>query len=81
MSLQELILVGIGGTLLGLLRYVWWRDRSKWEARRSGWPYPPGYAVYHPGRRTVLDTGLTRDDAQAIADDLNRRGVLPGGHP
>lgn len=42
-----------------------------WEVRRTIWPYPDGWGTYNPGARTVLDTGLSREEAQARCDALN----------
>lgn len=51
---------------------------SKWEVWRTIWPYPEGWGVYHPATRTLLDSGLEKNAAQEIADDLNKRRVKPG---
>ena len=54
---------------------AWWKRliHGKWKVVRTGWPYPDGWGTYRPRDRTVLDTGLkTREDAQALVDQLNR---------
>lgn len=43
-----------------------------WEVRKCYWPFPEGFATYHPASRTILDTGLSRDAAQDICDKLNK---------
>jgi hypothetical protein len=45
----------------------------KWEVRRTIWPYPEGYGVYCPATSTILDTGLSKEQAQKIVDELNAR--------
>lgn len=47
------------------------RHKHKWLARRTIWPYVDGYGVYCAGCRTVLDTGLSKPDAEARAKELN----------
>lgn len=55
-----------------LLTRLWRRCCGRWWiVRRCGWPYPGGYASYLPARKTILDTGLTREAAQAACDELN----------
>lgn len=48
---------------------------SKWKVIRTIWPYKEGYGVYREhfitGQKTVLETGLTKEQAQAIADQQN----------
>lgn len=44
---------------------------DKWEVRKCLFPYPEGYATYNPFTRTILDTGLTKERAQEICDELN----------
>jgi hypothetical protein len=50
------------------------RPRGPWEVRRSIWPHPDGYATYNPETKTVLDTGLSKERAQAICDEMNEEG-------
>lgn len=57
---------------MATIRKLWRRLRGDWwEPRRCCWPYPEGYATYNPARKTILDTGLTRDEAIAICANLN----------
>lgn len=48
---------------------------TKWKVARTIWPYPEGYGTYREniitGERTILDTGLTREAAEASAKELN----------
>lgn len=44
---------------------------GKWEVRKLLFPYPEGYGTYHTGKRTLLDTGLSKEQAQQICDELN----------
>lgn len=45
-------------------KVVW----SKWKVIRTIWPYPEGYGIYRDnvvtGNRVILETGLTKEDAQ-----------------
>lgn len=43
----------------------------KWEVRQTIWPYHEGWGVYCPDTRTILDTGLPKEQAQKIVDELN----------
>lgn len=49
--------------------------RDKWEVRRTIWPYRDGWGVYNPGTRTILDTGLTKERAQHICDEMNKEAL------
>ena len=64
---------------MGLLRSVKAIFKSNdWEARKCLWPYPEGYATYNKRTRTILDTGLTKEQAERICDELNaRRSAQP----
>lgn len=42
-----------------------------WEVRACGFPFESGYATYNPVKNMVLDTGLTKERAQQICDELN----------
>ena len=53
---------------MGLLKSI---IGDVWEVRRCLFPYPEGYATYNPYKRTILDTGLTKEEAQRICDELN----------
>lgn len=44
---------------------------KKWVVRRTIWPYKDGWGTYCPSTRTVLDSGLTKEEAQARCDELN----------
>ncbi len=44
-----------------------------WEARKCLWPYPEGYATYNVKTHTILDTGLTKEQAEKIAERLNKQ--------
>jgi hypothetical protein len=45
---------------------------KRWEVRKSMWPYPDGYAVYDARERLVLDSGLSREAAQALCNRMNK---------
>ena len=44
---------------------------DKWEVRRTIWPYLDGWGVYNSYTRTIANTGLTKEQAQAECDELN----------
>lgn len=46
---------------------------NRWEVRKTIWPFPEGYGTYNPYRKMILDTGLTKERAQKICDDMNAR--------
>ena len=50
---------------------------GKWKVAKTIWPYKPGYGVYKQNRltgaRTILDTGLTKADAEAECKRLNNK--------
>ncbi len=47
---------------------------DRWEVRRCLWTYQEGYATYNPYRETILDSGLSKEQAQKICDNLNSEG-------
>jgi hypothetical protein len=49
--------------------------KRKWKVGRCCWPFPEGYATvfYLRGQRTIVDTGLTKEQAQEIVDRENRK--------
>ena len=44
---------------------------SWWVVRECGFPYPDGYATYLPRKKMVLDTGLTKEEAQQVCNHMN----------
>lgn len=49
---------------------------GRWRVVRTGWPYKVGYGTYRKRYPpTLLDSGLTRDEAQERCDELNSYGV------
>jgi len=42
-----------------------------WVVRKCGFPYKKGYATYNKFKNTILDTGLTKEQANQICDELN----------
>lgn len=55
-----------------LKRICKWIFRDWWVVRPCGWPYREGFATFNSFRNTVLDTGLTKDHAQRLCDQMNR---------
>lgn len=43
-----------------------------WIVRKCEFPFPKGYATYNPAKKTILDTGLTKKQAQDICDTMNK---------
>lgn len=46
--------------------------KHKWRVARTIWPYPPGYGTYCKGCMTVVDTGLSKEEAEQAAAKLNK---------
>lgn len=44
-----------------------------WEVRRTIWPYEDGWGTYCPETHTVLDTGLTKEEAEMRCVILNEQ--------
>lgn len=42
-----------------------------WVVRRSLFPFPEGYATYNPLKDTILDTGLTKQNAIDLCKKYN----------
>ncbi|MGH9747259.1 MAG: hypothetical protein ACRD59_14275 [Candidatus Acidiferrales bacterium] len=49
--------------------------RHKWDIRRTIWPYNPGWGTFCVRCKTVLDTGLTREEAERRRDELNSKAA------
>jgi len=43
----------------------------QWIIARTIWPYPDGWGTYHPSTETIMDTGLSKEEAQKRCDALN----------
>lgn len=48
------------------------KHKHKWKVVRTKWPYPDGYGTHCKGCRTVVDTGLSKEEAEARAKELNK---------
>ena len=52
---------------------------SQWKVCRTLWPYPEGYGVYRKhlisGRKTLLEHGLTREEAKQTAYEENHSNI------
>lgn len=50
-------------------------NEPKWVVAKCGWPFTPGWATYRPQgafhQPTILDTGLSREEAEVRRDQLN----------
>ena len=46
---------------------------KNWVVRKTIWPFPNGYGVYNTKTKTILETGITKREAQQICDELNRK--------
>jgi hypothetical protein len=54
------------------MKRLWrWIIGDWWTVKACGWPFPSGYATYNRHRRTILDTGLTKEHAKDICRQLN----------
>lgn len=47
-------------------------NKGDWIVKKCGFPYPEGYCTYNPKTRTLLDTGLTHEEAKEICKELNK---------
>ena len=45
-------------------------SRNRWKVARTIWPYKDGWGTYNPSTRTILDTCLTKEEAQRSCDEL-----------
>ena len=72
MCLLIKILAGmcLGGAFL-VFRHLVDRRNDRWTVISTGWPYPPGYGTYNKKRNTLLDSGLSRESAEALCKQLN----------
>lgn len=55
---------------MGFLRDLF-KHKHNWKAIKTIWPYPDGYGVYCAGCNKVVDTGLSKKQAQTIAKEMN----------
>jgi hypothetical protein len=46
--------------------------KGRWKVVRTGWPLREGYGTYHPRKRTLLDSGLSLEQAKHECALLNR---------
>lgn len=57
------------------MKFIRWVLYTKWKVIRTTWPYPEGYGTYRKnrwnGQITLLDSGLTKDQATEIAQQMN----------
>ena len=52
-------------------RFWKWLIGDWWVVRRCTWPYQEGYATFNKYKNTVLDTGITKQEAEEICKELN----------
>ncbi len=52
-----------------------WPWQKHWIVTRTIWPYKDGYGTYDRKTHTVLDTGLTREEAQLECAVLNHETI------
>lgn len=45
---------------------------DRWIVIPCRFPYPEGYATYNPSINTILDTGLTKEQAKQICEEMNK---------
>jgi len=46
-------------------------NHKYWIVKKCGYPYDEGYATYNWKTHTVLDTGLSKEEAKIICRELN----------
>lgn len=42
-----------------------------WVVTRTIWPYNDGYGVLNRNTNSIVETGITKQEAQEIVDELN----------
>ncbi len=47
--------------------------KKTWKVVRTIWPYPEGYGTvfYLHGKRTIVDSGLSKEEAESIVQHEN----------
>ena len=48
---------------------------KKWIVCRTIWPYPEGYGVISKNKRIIIDTGLSKEEAQNVCDEMNKKQI------
>jgi len=51
------------------------KKATKWKVVRTIWPYEDGYGVVSADRLIIVDTGLSKEQAQSICDQMNMEDV------
>lgn len=44
---------------------------DKWAPIRTIWPYKDGWGVYNKYKSTLIEDGLSKEEAQKICDEMN----------
>jgi len=59
--------------MLKAIRRFWHKNvlGHWWVPMKCGWPYPEGYCAYNKWTRTLLESGLTREQAEGVCDIMN----------
>lgn len=58
-------------TMAAVVRTIF--PKKDWIVIKTIWPYPDGYGTYNKKTRTLLDSGLSKSEAQQACDQLNDR--------
>ena len=66
--------------LMGLERRVGGVCQHRWRIIRTIWPYEDGWGVYCPRCRTMLESGMSKLDAEWIAEAENARAKAKAYH-
>lgn len=48
-----------------------WMVKDRWEVRQCDWPFPEGYCVYNPYRKSTLGHGCSKEGAEGLSRSLN----------
>lgn len=51
------------------------KHKHKWRAIRTIWPFKDGYGTYCRGCMSVLDIGLSKEEADRRARKLNQKRI------
>lgn len=62
-------------TIKDFIKSILPKHKHKWTVIRTIWPYKEGYGVICNGGKTLLESGLSRDKAKAIANYENNKKV------
>jgi len=57
---------------------IYYLITGRWRVIRTIWPYPHGYGTYNERKSMLLDTGLSKAEAQERCAELNKNNITHG---